>query len=79
MEVLRRPAEGRPALATAWWTILVLRGLLPAAFAVAIGALVSALDYGPNEVAEQINAAVGKLLESYPPPAPCSLRCRAVR
>jgi hypothetical protein len=28
-----------PALATAWWTILVLRGLLPAAFAVAMGAL----------------------------------------
>ena len=29
-----------PALATAWWTVLVARGLLPAAFAVATGALV---------------------------------------
>ncbi len=48
----------------------VLCGLLPAAFAVAMGALVSALDYGPNEVAEQTKAAVGKLLESFPPPAP---------
>jgi len=30
-------------LALAWWTVLVLRGLLPAAFAVAMGALVGAV------------------------------------
>jgi len=33
-------------LATAWWAILVLRGLLPAAFAVAMGALVGAVQDG---------------------------------
>jgi ATP-binding cassette, subfamily B, bacterial len=31
--------RANPALATAWWTILVLRGPLPAAFAIAMGAL----------------------------------------
>jgi ATP-binding cassette, subfamily B, bacterial len=35
-----------PALAVAWWTILVLRGLLPAVFAIAMGALVSAVQHG---------------------------------
>jgi ATP-binding cassette subfamily B protein len=34
------------ALATAWWTILVLRGLLPAGFAVAMGMVVGAVDAG---------------------------------
>ena len=38
--VLRR-ADRR--LATAWWTLLVLRGVLPAAFAIAMGALVGAV------------------------------------
>ena len=33
-------------LATAWWTVLVLRGLLPAAFAVAMGVLVGAVEDG---------------------------------
>ncbi len=33
-------------LALAWWTVLVLRGLLPAAFAVAMGVLVSAVEGG---------------------------------
>ena len=32
-----------PGLATAWWTLLVLRGLLPALVAVAMGTLVSAI------------------------------------
>jgi ATP-binding cassette, subfamily B, bacterial len=31
-------------LAAAWWTLLVLRGLLPAVFAVAMGALVGAVE-----------------------------------
>jgi ABC-type multidrug transport system fused ATPase/permease subunit len=35
-----------PALATAWWAVLVARGLLPAAFAVATGALVGAVQGG---------------------------------
>jgi ABC-type multidrug transport system fused ATPase/permease subunit len=40
-------------LAVAWWALLVLRGVLPAVFAVAMGALVSAVQSG---------AAVGGLL-----------------
>src|SRR5262249_7378845 len=34
------------ALAGAWWTVLVLRGLLPALFAVAMGVLVAAVQRG---------------------------------
>jgi ATP-binding cassette, subfamily B, bacterial len=34
------------ALAFAWWIVLVLRGLLPAAFAVAMGVMVSAIQHG---------------------------------
>jgi ABC-type transport system involved in cytochrome bd biosynthesis fused ATPase/permease subunit len=34
------------ALAIAWWVVLVLRGLLPAGFAVAMGALVGAVERG---------------------------------
>ncbi len=33
-----------PRLSTAWWTLVVLRGLLPAAFAVGMGVLVAAID-----------------------------------
>jgi len=33
-------------LAIAWWTVLLLRGLLPAAFAVAMGVLVGAVERG---------------------------------
>jgi ATP-binding cassette subfamily B protein len=34
------------ALAIAWWAVLVLRGLLPALFAIAMGVLVSAVQHG---------------------------------
>ncbi|HET7486633.1 MAG TPA: ABC transporter ATP-binding protein [Acidimicrobiales bacterium] len=34
------------ALAATWWTVLVLRGLLPAAFAVAMGVVVGAVEQG---------------------------------
>ncbi len=37
-----------PALASGWWTALVLRGVLPAVFAVAMGALVGAVQRGDN-------------------------------
>ncbi|MBA2354501.1 MAG: ABC transporter ATP-binding protein [Acidobacteria bacterium] len=37
-----------PGLAAAWWTVLVLRGLLPAAFAIAMGALVGAVQRGDS-------------------------------
>ncbi len=35
-----------PALAAAWWTALLLRGILPAAFAIAMGVLVGAVQRG---------------------------------
>src|SRR5206468_6763659 len=41
--VLPRADRG---LALAWWTIVLLRGLLPALFAVAMGALVGAVQRG---------------------------------
>src|SRR5262245_37669243 len=34
------------ALATAWWVILILRGVLPALFAVVMGQLVAAVQHG---------------------------------
>jgi ABC-type multidrug transport system fused ATPase/permease subunit len=37
-----------PALSTAWWVVLLLRGLLPAAFAVAMGVLVGAVQAGDS-------------------------------
>jgi ABC-type multidrug transport system fused ATPase/permease subunit len=37
-----------PSLALAWWTVLVLRGLLPAAFAIAMGWLVQAVVHGSS-------------------------------
>src|SRR5262250_2521356 len=36
------------ALASLWWLILVLRGILPALFAVAMGILVGAVERGEN-------------------------------
>ncbi|HWW01392.1 MAG TPA: ABC transporter ATP-binding protein [Candidatus Acidoferrum sp.] len=39
-------ARADRALAAAWWSVLVLRGLLPAAFAVAMGVLVGAVQHG---------------------------------
>src|SRR5262245_53726079 len=44
-------------LALAWWTVVLLRGILPAVFAVAMGALVSAVQGGDSLVAPL--AAVG--------------------
>ena len=38
-------------LATAWWIVLVLRGVLPAVFAVAMGVLVGAVQQGQSLVA----------------------------
>ena len=37
-------------LALAWWTVLLLRGLLPAAFAVVMGVLISAVERGASLV-----------------------------
>ena len=35
-----------PGLATAWWVLLLARGMLPALIAVATGALINAVDAG---------------------------------
>src|SRR5262249_10605886 len=40
--------EAEPLLAAAWWTALVLRGVLPAGFAIAMGALVGAVQGGDS-------------------------------
>src|SRR6186713_603190 len=37
-----------PALAAIWWTVLVLRGVLPAALGVAMGVLVGAVERGSD-------------------------------
>ena len=38
--------QADPGLAAAWWTVLLLRGILPAAFAIAMGVLVGAVQHG---------------------------------
>src|SRR5580658_6125369 len=38
--------QADPGLAAAWWTVLLLRGILPAAFAIAMGVLVGAVQQG---------------------------------
>ena len=37
-----------PGLAAAWWTVLLFRGILPAAFAIAMGVLVGAVQHGQS-------------------------------
>src|SRR5678816_1395519 len=37
-----------PTLAVAWWSVLVLRGMLPAGFAIAMGVLVGAFQRGDS-------------------------------
>jgi len=37
-----------PAMATGWWSLLTLRGLLPAAFSIATGVLVAAVQHHQN-------------------------------
>jgi len=38
--------QADPGLAAAWWTVLLLRGVLPSAFAIAMGVLVGAVQRG---------------------------------
>jgi ATP-binding cassette, subfamily B, bacterial len=40
--------KAAPGLAAAWWTALLLRGILPAAFAIAMGVLVGAVQRGAS-------------------------------
>src|SRR5438105_14718743 len=45
-------------LAIAWWTVLVLRGLLPAAFAIAMGVLIGAVQHGHSLAGPLVFAGV---------------------
>jgi ATP-binding cassette, subfamily B, bacterial len=55
-------------LALAWWAGVVLRGVLPAAFAVAMGLLVGAVEHGrPLGAPLAVTGAVFMLLQVLPP------------
>jgi ATP-binding cassette, subfamily B, bacterial len=57
-----------PALATAWWTALLLRGTLPAAFAIAMGVLVGAVQRGePLSAPLSFTGAIFVLLQVLSP------------
>src|SRR5437763_6738571 len=55
------------ALALAWWTLLALRGLLPALFAIAMGRLVGAVQRGDALAALGLVGVVFVLLQVLPP------------
>ena len=60
--------KAAPGLAAAWWGVLLLRGVLPAVFAVATGALVGAVQRGePMGGALGVLGAVFVLLQILPP------------
>jgi len=60
--------HARPALALAWWSVLVLRGVLPALFAIAMGVLVGAVGRGGSLVEPLVFAgAVFVLLQVLAP------------
>ncbi len=57
-----------PGLAAGWWLVLVLRGALPAAFAVAMGTLVGAVQHGEALAGPlALVGAVFVLLQVLPP------------
>jgi ATP-binding cassette, subfamily B, bacterial len=51
-------AKADPLLAAAWWTALILRGVLPAIFAIATGVLVGALQRGASLTVPLVVAGV---------------------
>jgi ATP-binding cassette, subfamily B, bacterial len=51
-------SKADPGLAAAWWTALLLRGILPAAFAISMGVLVAAVQHG-NSLAGPLAFAGG--------------------
>jgi len=60
--------KAAPGLAAAWWAILLLRGILPAAFAIAMGALVGAVERGGPLVGALVPAgAIFVLLQVLSP------------
>jgi ATP-binding cassette, subfamily B, bacterial len=50
--------KAAPGLAVGWWTVLLLRGILPAAFAIAMGVLVGAVQRGQS-LTEPLTFACG--------------------
>ena len=56
------------ALAAAWWAALILRGILPAVFAIAMGALVGAVQNGGGLAAPLAAMAVTFMLLQVLPP-----------
>src|SRR5262249_24893043 len=60
--------EADRALAFAWWTVLILRGLLPALLAIAMGGLVGAIQRGGGIAAPlSLAGVVFVLLQVLPP------------
>ncbi len=62
--------QAAPGLAVAWWAILILRGVLPAVFAVSMGALVGAVQAGSAQALAGPLTFVGTvfvLLQVLPP------------
>ena len=57
-----------PALAAAWWTVLVTRGVLPAMFGVAMGVLVAAVERGSSLAGPLLFVGVLFLLLQVLPP-----------
>ena len=57
-----------PALAAAWWATLILRGILPAVFAIVMGALVAAVQRGSGLAGPLASMAVTFVLLQVLPP-----------
>jgi len=56
------------ALAVAWWSVLLLRGVLPAAFAIVMGTLVAAVQGGASLTTPLAAAAIVFVLLQVLPP-----------
>src|SRR5687768_15775702 len=57
-----------PALAAAWWAVLILRGILPAVFAIVMGALIAVVQRGGSLTAPLTAMAVTFVLLQVLPP-----------
>src|SRR6516165_3029811 len=70
--ILREHARVLPqadrVLATAWWTLLILRGLLPALFVIAMGNVVGAVQQGAELGVPLALAGVVFILSQTAPP-----------
>src|SRR5262245_8969247 len=57
-----------PALAVAWWVALILRGVLPAAFSIAMGGLVAAVQKNGSLTTPLVVAGAAFILLQVLPP-----------